>query len=123
MAEREERPFPTYPRTPPTPRSPRPPRSPLLPRMAILVLLVVIGYLGLLVLLRLNERRLIYFPGPQRTLLSPPAQLDLPVQQVEIPTDDGLTLMSWLIRAGSDSTGIWLLICHGNAGNLSEFDR
>jgi uncharacterized protein len=88
-----------------------------------LVLLVVIGYLGLLLLLRFNERRLIYFPGPQRTLLPPPAQLNLPVQRVEIPTDDGLTLMSWLIRAGSDSTGIWLLICHGNAGNLSEFDR
>jgi uncharacterized protein len=91
--------------------------------MAILVLLVVIGYLGLLLLLRLNERRLIYFPGPQRTLLPPAAQLGLPVQRVEIPTDDGLTLMSWLIRAGSDSTSLWLLICHGNAGNLSEFDR
>jgi fermentation-respiration switch protein FrsA (DUF1100 family) len=25
--------------------------------------------------------------------------------------------------AGPDSTGLWLLICHGNAGNLSEFDR
>jgi uncharacterized protein len=91
--------------------------------MATLVLLVVIGYLGLLLLLRLNERRLIYFPGPERTLLPPQAQLNLPVQRVEIPSEDGLTLVSWLIRAGSDSTGLWLLICHGNAGNLSEFDR
>jgi fermentation-respiration switch protein FrsA (DUF1100 family) len=87
------------------------------------VAIAALFYVVILVLLRLNERRLIYFPGPQRTLLPPPAQLNLPVQRVEIPTDDGLTLMSWLIRAGSDSTGLWLLICHGNAGNLSEFDR
>jgi fermentation-respiration switch protein FrsA (DUF1100 family) len=28
-----------------------------------------------------------------------------------------------VIPAGPDSTGFWLLICHGNAGNLSEFGR
>jgi fermentation-respiration switch protein FrsA (DUF1100 family) len=80
-------------------------------------------YLGLLVLLRLAESRLIYFPGQQRSLIPPPAWLHLPVQRVEIPTEDGITLVSWLIPAGSDSTRFWLLICHGNAGNLSEFDR
>ncbi|HEX2250725.1 MAG TPA: alpha/beta hydrolase [Gemmatimonadales bacterium] len=88
-----------------------------------LVLLVVVIYLGLLLLLRLNESRLIYFPGPTRSLLPPPAHLGLPVERIEIPTEDGLTLVSWLIPAGADSTGFWLLICHGNAGNLSEFGR
>jgi hypothetical protein len=82
-----------------------------------------LSYLGLLALLRLNESRLIYFPGQQRHLLPPPAWLDLPVERVEIPTDDGITLVSWLIPAGPDSTGFWLLICHGNAGNISDFDR
>jgi fermentation-respiration switch protein FrsA (DUF1100 family) len=91
--------------------------------MASLVLLVVLGYLGLLLLLRLNEGRLIYFPGQQRTLIPPPSRLGLPVQRVNIPTEDGLTLVSWLIPADSGSAGFWLLICHGNAGNLSEFDR
>jgi fermentation-respiration switch protein FrsA (DUF1100 family) len=88
-----------------------------------IALLVVIAYLGLLLLLRLNESRLIYFPGAQRSLLEAPAHLALPVQRVTIPTDDGLTLVSWAIPAGESSTGRWLLICHGNAGNLSEFDR
>ena len=88
-----------------------------------LVTLIVIGYVGLLLLLRLNESRLIFFPGPQRTLVPPPAGLELPAHRVSIPTSDGLTLVSWLIPAGPDSTGFWLLICHGNAGNLSEFDR
>jgi fermentation-respiration switch protein FrsA (DUF1100 family) len=88
-----------------------------------LVLLVIVVYLGLLLLLRLNEARLIYFPGSTRSLLPPPAHLGLPVERVEIPTEDGVTLVSWLIPAGADSTGFWLLICHGNAGNLSEFGR
>jgi fermentation-respiration switch protein FrsA (DUF1100 family) len=80
-------------------------------------------YAALLVLLRFSEARLIYFPGQQRRLLQPHNSLDLPIQRVEIPTDDGVTLVSWVIRTGRDSSGLWLLICHGNAGNLSEFDR
>jgi fermentation-respiration switch protein FrsA (DUF1100 family) len=90
---------------------------------ASLILLVLVAYLGLLLLLRLNESRLIYFPGPARALLAPPRDLSLPVQRVTFPTDDGLTLASWVIPAGSASNGYWLLICHGNAGNLSEFGR
>jgi fermentation-respiration switch protein FrsA (DUF1100 family) len=80
-------------------------------------------YLGILILLRVNESRLIYFPGAQRSLLPPPSELRLPVQRVRIPTQDGLTLVSWLMPADSNPAGLWLLICHGNAGNLSEFDR
>jgi fermentation-respiration switch protein FrsA (DUF1100 family) len=88
-----------------------------------LVVLVVVVYVALLLLLRLNEHRLIYFPGSQRSLLAPPTSLSLPVERVTFPTEDGLTLASWVIPAGADSIGLWLLICHGNAGNLSEFDR
>ncbi|MEP7227375.1 MAG: alpha/beta hydrolase [Gemmatimonadales bacterium] len=80
-------------------------------------------YLCILILLRLFESHLIYFPGQQRTLLAPPIGLDLPVERVELPTDDGVKLVGWVIPAPSDSSGLWLLICHGNAGNLSEFDR
>jgi fermentation-respiration switch protein FrsA (DUF1100 family) len=87
------------------------------------ILLVVIAYLGLLLLLRLNESRLIYFPGSVRWLTDAPAELQLPVRHAAIRTEDGLTLGSWVIPAGPDSTGYWVLICHGNAGNLSEFGR
>jgi fermentation-respiration switch protein FrsA (DUF1100 family) len=85
--------------------------------------LVVAVYLILLVLLRIFEPRLIYFPGSQRALISPPASLGLPVERVEFPTEDGLVLVAWVIRSAADSAGFWLLICHGNAGNLSQFDR
>jgi hypothetical protein len=83
----------------------------------------ILVYLVLLVLLRFFESRLIYFPGNQRTLIPPPVSLGLPTERVEIPTDDGVTLVGWVIRSQPTSTGLWLLICHGNAGNLSEFDR
>jgi fermentation-respiration switch protein FrsA (DUF1100 family) len=87
------------------------------------IVLAAILYIGLVILLRIFESRLIYFPGRQRSLLSPPPQLGLPVQRVEIKTEDDVTLVSWVIPADTDSAGLWLLICHGNAGNLSEFDR
>jgi hypothetical protein len=82
----------------------------------------VLIYAGILILLRLYESRLIYFPGPERTLVPPPPSLGLPVQRVEIPTEDGVTLVAWIIPA-EPASSLWLLICHGNAGNLSEFDR
>lgn len=85
---------------------------------------VAVGfYLCILVLLWLFESHLIYFPGQQRTLTAPPARLELPVERVRFSTDDGITLVGWAMPAGANSSGLWLLICHGNAGNLSEFDR
>ncbi len=83
---------------------------------------IAVFYLVLLVLLRLSESRLIYFPGAQRRLVSPPASLGLSNERVEMLTEDGVKLVGWVMPA-ADSTGLWLLICHGNAGNLSEFDR
>jgi fermentation-respiration switch protein FrsA (DUF1100 family) len=87
----------------------------------ILVAAVLI-YAAILVLLRVYESRLIYFPGPERTLVMPPRSLGLPVQRVEIFTEDNVKLVAWAIPA-QPATASWLLICHGNAGNLSEFDR
>jgi fermentation-respiration switch protein FrsA (DUF1100 family) len=83
----------------------------------------VLLYLCTLVLLRLFEPQLIYFPGRQRSLVAPPARLELSIERLEIPTEDGVKLVGWIIPAQSESSGLWLLICHGNAGNLSEFDR
>ena len=85
------------------------------------VLVAVALYLVLLVLLRVYESRLIYFPGAERALTPPPPSLDLPVQRVEFTSDDGVRLVGWIMPASPGD--LWLLICHGNAGNLSQFDR
>jgi fermentation-respiration switch protein FrsA (DUF1100 family) len=86
------------------------------------VVAAAVFYLVLLVILRLSESRLIYFPGPQRRLVPPPAALGLPTERIDLLTEDSVRLVGWVMPA-ADSSGLWLLICHGNAGNLSEFDR
>ena len=82
----------------------------------------VILYLALLLLLWVAEPHLIYFPGEQHKLIPPPRELDLGAERVEFTTEDSVRLVGW-VMPGSDTTGFWLLICHGNAGNLSQFDR
>lgn len=87
-----------------------------------LLAVLALCYLVALVVLRLGESRMLYVPGGSRTLTDPPAELELGVQRVELTASDGIRLVSWAMPSG-DSTGFWLLICHGNAGNISEVGR
>jgi fermentation-respiration switch protein FrsA (DUF1100 family) len=87
-----------------------------------LLALIAFGYILFLVLLRLSESRMLYVPGGSRTLLPPPAELGLDVRRVELTASDGVRLVSWVMPADS-GPGYWLLICHGNAGNISEAGR
>jgi len=84
---------------------------------------VVLLYLALVVLLWFAESRLIYFPGGERSLTPPPATLQLPIERAQFTAEDGVKLVGWVMPAPDNSTGFWLLVCHGNAGNLSQFDR
>jgi uncharacterized protein len=86
------------------------------------LVLFTLCYLVVLVVLRLSESRMLYVPGSSRTLLEPPPELNLGVRRVELTADDGVRLVSWAMPADSGS-GYWLLICHGNAGNISEAGR
>jgi fermentation-respiration switch protein FrsA (DUF1100 family) len=90
----------------------------------ILRLLVVAAlcYLVILLVLRLSESRMLYVPGGNRTLLNPPADLDLGVSRVTVTASDGVRLVSWAMPVG-EGPGYWLLICHGNGGNISEAGR
>jgi fermentation-respiration switch protein FrsA (DUF1100 family) len=90
--------------------------------MTWVIAAALVMYLAVLVLLRFFEPHLIYFPG-ERALVPPLARLGLPIERVEIATEDSVKLVSWVIPAAADSAGLWLLICHGNAGNLSNSDR
>jgi fermentation-respiration switch protein FrsA (DUF1100 family) len=88
--------------------------------MAGLAAVALVGYLAILLLLRLNETRLVYAPGP-RTLTPPPPALGLDPETVEFTTEDGVRLVAWVMR--SPAATRWLLICHGNYGNLSDAGR
>jgi fermentation-respiration switch protein FrsA (DUF1100 family) len=87
-----------------------------------LLVVAAVCYLVLLLVLRLGETRLLYAPGASRTLLDPPPALGLDVRRVTVTASDGVRLVSWAMPVAA-GTGYWLLICHGNAGNLSEFGR
>jgi uncharacterized protein len=90
--------------------------------MTLSLLFTVLGaYLVLLLLLRLGESWLIYFPGT-RALIPPPPELNLPVERAELRAGDGVKLVAWVIRAGRPDAP-WLLICHGNGGNISDAGR
>jgi uncharacterized protein len=87
-----------------------------------LLALFAVCYIVVLVILRLGESRMLYVPGGSRLLVEPPVELALGVRRVELTASDGVRLISWAMPAGSGS-GYWLLICHGNAGNISEAGR
>lgn len=85
---------------------------------------LAVAYAALLLLLRLSESRLLYAPGPATALDPPPPALGLAPERVEFPAADGVKLVGWVIRPPApDTAGRWLLICHGNAGNLGDAGR
>jgi fermentation-respiration switch protein FrsA (DUF1100 family) len=87
-----------------------------------LLTLIAFGYVVFLVFLRVSESRMLYVPGGSRVLLPPPPELGLGVRRVELLTSDSVRLVSWAMPADS-GRGYWLLICHGNGGNISEVGR
>jgi fermentation-respiration switch protein FrsA (DUF1100 family) len=87
-----------------------------------LLALFLVGYLVVLLLLRLSESRMLYVPGGTRRLIPPPPELALRVERVELTTADSVRIVSWVMPADGGA-GYWLLICHGNAGNISEAGR
>jgi fermentation-respiration switch protein FrsA (DUF1100 family) len=87
-----------------------------------LLAVAVVCYLVILLVLRLSESRMLYVPGGNRTLLDPPAELDLDVRRVAVTASDGVRLVSWAMPV-NEGSGYWLLICHGNGGNISEAGR
>jgi uncharacterized protein len=92
--------------------------------IVLLLATLALAYLAFLLLLRLSESRLLYAPGSSRTLTPARPALGLAPERVEIASGDGVTLVAWVIRAPpADTAGRWLLICHGNAGNLSDAGR
>ena len=87
-----------------------------------LLLLVTVGYLAFLLYLRISESRMLYVPGDTRSLEPPPPELALDVRPVRLVASDGVRLVAWAMPVDQGS-GYWLLICHGNAGNISQFGR
>ena len=87
--------------------------------LTALITAVLLGYAAVIGYFKVNERSLVYHPADRR-LTVPPAALGLPIERVSLRTADSLSLGAWVIpAAGPDSSGMWLIVCHGNYGNIS----
>jgi len=92
--------------------------------MLRIVVALLVGYLILVLLVRAMEPRLVYAPGPARRLTPPPPALGLRPELVRFEAEDGVALSAWVMRPSPGTVDPrWILICHGNAGNLSEGGR
>lgn len=89
--------------------------------LVVPVVIAVGGYLGAMAYLKVNERAYVYHPAEYggREMVEPAA--DLRVEATRVQGPDSLALVTWLIppTAGVTAESRWVLVCHGNAGNLS----
>jgi uncharacterized protein len=85
--------------------------------------LLVLGYLGAIGYLRVNEKTFVFEPA-QRHVRAPAPQFALGERRVTYPSTDGVTLSAWIVAAAAEPTSnMWLLICHGNLGNIGYRQR
>ena len=86
--------------------------------LKIAVIVLCVAYIAAIVGVRLMERSLVYQPGPRKVDFPDPV-LALKQQDVTFHAADSTRLTAWIIpaaNAGSDAP--WVLISHGNYGNI-----
>jgi fermentation-respiration switch protein FrsA (DUF1100 family) len=82
-----------------------------------------LGYAGIIAYLMLAETSLVYLPA-ERPVAAPSPEFALRERAVRFAASDGTRLSAWVIPAAqADSSGMWLLICHGNYGNIGYGQR
>lgn len=80
------------------------------------MLWLLVFYGAACALLYLFQSRLLYFP--EKTWYATPRDIGLAFENITLKSEDGLRLSAWHIPAeGNRAT---LLLCHGNAGNISH---
>lgn len=83
--------------------------------MATMLGLGLLGYGALCALVYARQDSMLYFPDPGLVLT--PSDLGLEFEDFELPTPGG-TVTGWTVRA-PEPDAPWVLVFHGNAGNIS----
>lgn len=93
--------------------------------VAVMVSLLVTGYLAAIIFLRVKEADLVFVrEGGATAYPSPADSLRLPYRTVGIPGGDSVRLGAWIVPAARpDSNGMWILLCHGQTGNIATTTR
>lgn len=95
----------------------------MLNTLKVVAIILCVAYVAAIIGIRLYEPRLVYQPGA-RAVDPPDASLALHERPVSFKAADSTTLSAWIIpadRATSDAP--WVLISHGNYGNIGYGGR
>ncbi len=80
---------------------------------------IVAAYAAVLAWFVSNETRLVFRAGETaRSEHASDECFDMPHEDVELITEDGVTLSAWVVTA--QSTAPWVLFLHGNAGRVAH---
>ncbi len=83
----------------------------------------VLGYGGAIGYLKVSETDLVYHPA-ERSVAAPSPEWALNHRSVDYRSADGTALNAWVIPADTaDDSGFWMLVCHGNYGNIGYGER
>lgn len=91
--------------------------------LKVVAILTCVAYIGAIVAVRLMERSLVYQPGA-RAVDTPDAALALNQRAISFRSADSTLLTGWIIpaaKAGPDAP--WVLVSHGNYGNIGYGGR
>ena len=91
--------------------------------MKVFLIVACVAYLAAIIGVRVAERGLVYQAG-SRTVDRPDASLALGERPVRFPSTDSVTIAAWIVPAakgGADAP--WVLISHGNYGNIGHGGR
>jgi uncharacterized protein len=87
-----------------------------------MLIAALLGYGGFVGMLAWAEGRLVFPVLPETRRLAPPAVgLDLHPVRVTTVTTDGVHLVGWVMASNTGAP--WILIFHGNAGNIGDAGR
>ncbi|MCP5053375.1 MAG: alpha/beta hydrolase [bacterium] len=89
-----------------------------MPIILRIILLIVISYVAIVLFFFFRQHRLLYMPKKQ--LSATPLEMGLPYREVFFKTPDGFRLCGWLTGDEREKEKRVILICHGNAGNISH---
>ena len=82
-----------------------------------LLLIAVLALIALWLGLRWVEQTLLFHPD--RNLTFVPHTFGLPFEEMRTTTDDGVSIFGWFLPAVGRSP-LAVILCHGNAGNISN---
>ncbi len=86
---------------------------------------LLLCWLAAIAYLKFAERTLVFHAEFAKGPLKEPAPpFQPPHTRVDFTAGDGTKLVGWVIPAAhADSSGVWVLVCHGNSHNLSQLEE